>query len=227
MIGHPSETLEDVQAIADLCKRVFPRTQSGRHESQIARGCRHVRAQTADAIPMGFSGYRESIIAKQKLLKNELKDRNIKLSWTDPEDTLLEAWLTRGDRRMAEVIYSAWKNERSSTLGVNIVKHKRGLMRLPNMDSTPAFYTIVSAAPMKSFPWDCIERGTTQKLFVPGFSSIAGRQDPCGLPFELFRLRHPAGVCQHAPRKSGEIWKCPEVKSPAHKSKVELPVFGD
>ena len=27
-----------------------------------------------------------------------------------PEDTLLEGWLSRGDRRMAEVIYTAWKN---------------------------------------------------------------------------------------------------------------------
>ena len=36
--------------------------------------------------------------------------RNIKLSWTKPEDTLLEAWLSRGDRKLADVIYTAWKN---------------------------------------------------------------------------------------------------------------------
>ena len=35
--------------------------------------------------------------------------RGIKLTWTKPEETLLEAWLSRGDRRMGEVIYGAWQ----------------------------------------------------------------------------------------------------------------------
>ena len=58
MIGHPSETLEDVQAIADLCKRVITegRKVAGM-KVKVARRRQHVRAQTSDAIPMGFGGH--------------------------------------------------------------------------------------------------------------------------------------------------------------------------
>ena len=110
MIGHPSETLEDVQAIADLCKRVI---DEGR---KVASWKIKLHAGVGTFVPKPQTPFqwvavdtRESIVAKQALLKRELRDPNIKLSWTDPDDTLLEAWLSRGDRRMAEVIYSAWR----------------------------------------------------------------------------------------------------------------------
>ncbi len=152
MIGHPSETMEDVQAIADLCKRVI---SEGR---KVAGMKVKLHAGVSTFVPKPQTPFqwvavdtRESIIAKQKLLKNELKDRNIKLSWTEPEDTLLEAWLTRGDRRMAEVIYSAWKNGTKFDAWNEHRKTQAGWTRLPSMVSIRHSTHIVSAAPMKSF----------------------------------------------------------------------------
>ncbi|MDP3186132.1 MAG: radical SAM protein, partial [Anaerolineales bacterium] len=111
MIGHPSETLEDVSAIAKLCKAVLA---EGR---KTLGGRAKVHAGVSTFVPKPHTPFQwvacdtiEQIAAKQDLLKRELRDKNIKLSWTPPEDTLLEAWLSRGDRRMAEVIYTAWEN---------------------------------------------------------------------------------------------------------------------
>ncbi|NIP44727.1 MAG: B12-binding domain-containing radical SAM protein, partial [candidate division Zixibacteria bacterium] len=42
-------------------------------------------------------------------LRRELRGHGLKLNWNDPRETMLEAWLSRGDRRMANVIYEAWK----------------------------------------------------------------------------------------------------------------------
>jgi len=111
MIGHPSETMEDVQAIADLAKRVIA-------EGRKVAGMKvklHVGFNTFVPKPQTPFQWvsldtRESILEKQELLRQNLRDRNIKLSWNNPEDTLLEAWLSRGDRKIAEVIYTAWKN---------------------------------------------------------------------------------------------------------------------
>ena len=110
MIGHPSETLEDVQAIVDLCKRVLA-------EGRKALGAKaKVHAGVSTFIPKPHTPFQwvaldsvEQIRAKLDLLKRELRGPAFKLSWTPPEDTLLEGWLSRGDRRMSEVIYSAWK----------------------------------------------------------------------------------------------------------------------
>ncbi|HEY5157828.1 MAG TPA: TIGR03960 family B12-binding radical SAM protein, partial [Anaerolineales bacterium] len=111
MIGHPSETIEDVQAIADLCKRVLA---EGR---KVLGNKAKVHAGVSTFIPKPHTPFQwvsidtaEQIKAKQTLLMHELRGSAFKLSWTLPEDTLLEGWLSRGDRRMAEVVYSAWKN---------------------------------------------------------------------------------------------------------------------
>src|ERR1041384_5747907 len=111
MIGHPSETLEDVQEIADLCKRVLA-------EGRKVIGMKaKLNAGVSTFVPKSQTPFQwvscdtpEQIRAKQALLRRELmRDRNIKLSLTKAEDSFLEAWLSRGDRRMAEVVYAAWK----------------------------------------------------------------------------------------------------------------------
>jgi radical SAM superfamily enzyme YgiQ (UPF0313 family) len=106
MIGHPSETFEDVQAIADLCKAVLA---VGRQE--IGRRA-NLHAGVSNFVPKPHTPFQwvscdtiESLRAKQSLLKRQLRGDGLKLTWTQPEETMLEAWLTRGDRRMADVIY--------------------------------------------------------------------------------------------------------------------------
>ena len=52
----------------------------------------------------------EAVIKAQiGLLQRELRGPGIHFSWNNPEETLLEAFLTRGDRRLAEVIELAWR----------------------------------------------------------------------------------------------------------------------
>ncbi|MCX8024913.1 MAG: hypothetical protein N3A60_06900, partial [Thermanaerothrix sp.] len=47
----------------------------------------------------------EAVIKAQiELLQRELRGPGIHFSWNNPEETLVEAFLTRGDRRMADVI---------------------------------------------------------------------------------------------------------------------------
>jgi radical SAM superfamily enzyme YgiQ (UPF0313 family) len=112
MIGHPSETIEDVQAIVDLCKRII---DEGR---KVAGWKVKLNVGASTFVPKPQTPFqwvacdtRDNILEKQALLKRQLlKDKAIKLSWTKPEDALLEAWLSRGDRRISEVIYCAWKN---------------------------------------------------------------------------------------------------------------------
>jgi radical SAM superfamily enzyme YgiQ (UPF0313 family) len=111
MIGHPSETIEDVQAITNLCKQVLA---EGR---KVIGKKAQLHAGVSTFVPKPHTPFQwvpcdsvEQIQEKQALLKRELRQKNIKLTWTDPHDTLLEAWLSRGDRRMAEVVYRAWRN---------------------------------------------------------------------------------------------------------------------
>jgi radical SAM superfamily enzyme YgiQ (UPF0313 family) len=96
MIGHPDETLEDVKAIANLCKSVL----ANGHKVIGHRAKLNIGVSTF--IPKPHTPFQwvvcdavEQIKAKQDLLKQELRHRDIKLSWTCPDVTMLEAFLSR------------------------------------------------------------------------------------------------------------------------------------
>jgi radical SAM family uncharacterized protein len=215
MIGHPSETLEDVQAIADLCKCVLA-------EGRKVAGMKvKLHAGVSTFVPKPQTPFqwvacdrRENILAKQDLLRRELRDRNIKLSWTKPEDTLLEAWLSRGDRKLAEVIYSAWKRGAKFDAWNEHRQHETWLAAFAEHDLDPDFYAYRPRRTDEIFAWDHITAAVRKNFLFQDFrQSLEGqiRVDcrlncfACGIlpTFSDLRRDHP-----------GESWKCPEVKSP-------------
>jgi radical SAM superfamily enzyme YgiQ (UPF0313 family) len=233
MIGHPSETLEDVQAIANLCKRVI---NEGR---KVAGWKVKLHAGIGTFVPKPQTPFqwvsvdtRENVIAKQALLKRELKDRNIKVSWTEPDDSLLEAWLSRGDRRMAEVIYTAWKNGAKFDAWNEKKKFEIWASAFAQQGLDPAFYTYRQRRTDEIFPWDHISAALRKNFLFQDFrQSLEGQiRVDCRLNcFACGILPTFANVRRENP---GEAWKCPDVKSPAHNKQsatagIQLPVAGD
>ena len=110
MIGLPTETDEDVEAIAALVRMVL---KIGRkHHPSRAK----VNVSAATFVPKPHTPYqwlaledRDRVLEKQRLLRRLLRDRRIHLSWHDYDSTLLEATLARGDRRVGAAIVRAWR----------------------------------------------------------------------------------------------------------------------
>jgi radical SAM family uncharacterized protein len=213
MIGHPSEMLEDVRAIADLCKRVLA-------EGRKVAGKRvEVHAGVSTFVPKPHTPFQwvacdtvEQIEAKQRLLKDELRVRNIKLSWTKPADTLLEAWLSRGDRRLAEVIYRAWQNGAKFDAWGDQFRYEAWTAAFAAVNLDPAFYTHRPRATDEAFPWDHINPGVRKKYLLQDYQqSLEGetRVDcreqcfACGILPQFIEVRR-----QHP----GDVWKCPDVR---------------
>lgn len=110
MIGHPTQTLADVQAIADLSKEVL---QVGR---RVLGKKANVRIGVSTLVPKPHTPFQwapmedEAVINAQiDLLRRELVGPGMQFSWNNPEETLVEAFLTRGDRRLSAVIQRAWE----------------------------------------------------------------------------------------------------------------------
>ncbi len=204
MIGHPSETMEDVQAIVDLSKRVIA-------EGRKAVGWKvKLNVGVSTFVPKPQTPFqwvscdtKENILEKQAMLKRQLmKDKSIKVSWTKPEDTLLEAWLTRGDRRMAEVVYTAWKNGAKFDAWNEGKKDEAWLPAFEEHGLDPAFYTHRQRRTDEVFPWEHITAAVRKKFLFEDFrQSLEGHiRVDCRL--NCLRLRHPADLYQPAPRKS-------------------------
>jgi hypothetical protein len=216
MIGHPSETLEDVQAIIDLARAVL--SQGRRVHGKVAQ----VNVGVSTFVPKPHTPFQwvpldtvENIEAKQTLLKRGLRGKGLKLSWTDPEVTRLEALLSRGDRRLGRVIHRAWQ------LGARFDgwdEHFRAEAWWTAMDEAgldPAFYTHRQRAIDEIFPWDHIDVAVRKKFLAQdylmsqqGETRIDCRERcfACGIlpTFSQLRSETPAGA-----------WECPEVK-PKH-----------
>lgn len=214
MIGHPSETIEDVQAIADLCRMVLA-------EGRKVIGKRaQVNAGVSTFIPKPHTPFQwvpcdsvEQILAKQALLKRELRGPGLKLNWNPPEGTLLEAWLSRGDRRLSEVIYTAWK--RGARFDAWEEHFRFGLWQeaFTQAGLDPAFYTHRERPIDEALPWEHISTAMRKKYLTEDYLwSLQGRTRmdcrkrcyACGIlpTFADLRRQNP-----------GEVWQCPEVKS--------------
>jgi radical SAM family uncharacterized protein len=235
MIGHPSETLEDVQAIADLCKRVLA-------EGRKVIGMKaKLNVGVSTFVPKSQTPFQwvscdmpEQIKTKQILLRRELgRDKNIKLSLTDAEDSFLEAWLSRGDRRMAEVVFSAWEKGSRFDAWREGKKYEAWIEAFEEQGLDPLFYTHRQRRTDEVFPWEHITAAVRKNFLFQDFRmSLEGEiRVDCRLDcFACGILPTFAGMRRENP---GDVWKCPDVKSPARRIKSEsvnnnqLPVVGD
>jgi radical SAM superfamily enzyme YgiQ (UPF0313 family) len=234
MIGHPSETLEDVQAIADLCKKVL--TEGRKVIGMKAK----LHAGVSTFVPKSQTPFQwvscdtiEQIQAKQSLLKRELlRDKNIKLSWTNAKDTFLESWLSRGDRRMAEVVYSAWKKGTKFDAWDEGVKHDAWLAAFAEHGLDPLFYTHRQRRTDEVFPWEHITAAVRKNFLFQDFRQSLEGQIRVDCRLNCFACGILPTFANMRRDNPGDVWKCPDVKSPVSTnasamSSLKLPVVGD
>ncbi len=242
MIGHPAETLDDVRAIVDLCKAV-------RDEGRKILGNKvNVNAGVSTFVPKPHTPFQwvscdtlEQIYAKQDLLKRELRGPGLKLNWNNPRETQLEAWFSRGDRRLGKVLLEAWKRGAKFDAWQEHFNYEAWQQAFEVCGLDPKFYTHRQRLIDETFPWDHIDVAVKKSFLTEDYLwSLRGqtrvdcreRCFACGiLPrFTKLRMDTPA-----------EAWECPEVKPkhlrgtqraavavPAMQTvNLELPVAGD
>lgn len=212
MIGQPGETLEDVQAIADLAKSVIV-------EGRKVIGKRanlHIGVSTF--VPKPHTPFQwasldplPSVLEKQNLLKGQLRGPGMKLTWSNPRETILEAALSRGDRRLADVIETAWINGAKFDAWQDQFNYNTWMDAFEAHDIDPAFYTSRTRQLDEVFPWDHINAGISRRFLQKEYqNSLAGKLTDdcrencvaCGILPEFIELRRSL---------PGDSWFCPEV----------------
>jgi radical SAM family uncharacterized protein/radical SAM-linked protein len=109
MIGHPTETDEDVEAIGSLARRVLERGRTVRPGAQVNVG-------VSTFVPKPFTPFQwerqidiEETRHKQAILRRGLNVRGIRFRPHEAENSWLEGIVSRGDRRVGELFELAWK----------------------------------------------------------------------------------------------------------------------
>jgi radical SAM family uncharacterized protein/radical SAM-linked protein len=110
MIGLPTETAEDIQAIIIMVEKIsgMMRAVSGRKEIHVALSPFSPKAHTPFQWEEMLSV--EELENRSKQIKGSCRHlKNVKVSYRDPKVTLLETIMARGDYRVGDLIYQAWR----------------------------------------------------------------------------------------------------------------------
>lgn len=113
MMGLPTETLDDIAAIAQLAQKVV-NTFYQNPDKPKGKGVT-VSISVASFVPKPFTPFQwepqatmESLAEKQKVLLENVHTRKIQVSYHQPQTSFLEGVFARGDRRLCDVLEKAW-----------------------------------------------------------------------------------------------------------------------
>ena len=213
MIGQPGETIEDVQAIADLCKAVL---QEGR---KVIGKKANLHAGVSTFIPKPHTPFQwatldtlPSVLEKQNLLKAQLRGPGLRMTWSNPRESVLESALSRGDRRLGAVIEEAWKLGAKFDAWQDQFNFNAWMDAFDKVGISHEFFTSRPHELEEVFPWDHINPGVNRKFLQTEYlKSIQGEltadcRDNC---FSCGILPTFINVRRDNP---GDFWLCPEVQ---------------
>jgi radical SAM family uncharacterized protein len=162
MVGLPTETMDDVSSIIDLVSRICQvgRKTRGRQPTiRINVGIFIPKPHTpCQWLPQNTEG---QLVPKQELLKHGLRRTGAQFSWQDPSTSILESMLSRGDRRLGQVIYRAWKAGSKFDAWHEHFNISNWLQAIESCELDISFYTSRERPLDELLPWQHIDIGVS------------------------------------------------------------------
>jgi radical SAM superfamily enzyme YgiQ (UPF0313 family) len=171
MLGLPTETLEDVEGIANLGQKVVnafywnPDKPKGKGVT--------VSLSTSCFVPKAFTPFQwepqdtlEQLQEKQQHLRNSIHTKKISLSYHDAKTSFLEAILARGDRRLCRVLEEGCKRGFNLDSWSEHFDFDAWMSVFADCGLDPAFYANRRRPYDEILPWDHLDYGVTKAFLI-------------------------------------------------------------
>ncbi|MGI5888747.1 MAG: TIGR03960 family B12-binding radical SAM protein [Oscillospiraceae bacterium] len=201
MIGHPTETDEDVKAIAGIAQRVVDLYYQ--NENRKKGRAVQVSCSVACFVPKPFTPFEfvpmdtlEEFERKQKLLLGSVTSRKINIKYHDARTSVIEALLARGDRRLGKVILDVYRDGGVFESWDEGFSYDRWMRALEKNGLDLGFYTSRKRSLDEVFPWDHIDCGISRQFLIREYKkALEGKTTPsctekcsgCGIAAKLGR----------------------------------------
>ena len=169
MIGFPGETDDDIRALVDLTYQI------GQLRREIAGTPAEVNATVSFLVPKPHTPFAwlaqrseaYFLHAKQLILDahRRLRGKNIKFKFHHLERSLLEAALSRGDRRLSYVIETAYRHGARFDSWDECFNYQLYLDAFTEHQLDPAFYSQRTRPPEEILPWEHLAGDNKQQLY--------------------------------------------------------------
>lgn len=170
MMGLPTETLEDIAGIADLAQKVVNEFYKNPDKPK-GKGVT-VSISVASFVPKPFTPFQwepqdtmEQLVLKQKHLMENVHTRKIQVSWHQSRTSFLEGVFARGDRKLCNVIESAWRKGCKFDGWDEYFLFDKWMEAFEENDIDPAFYSNRRRDFSEILPWDHLDYGI-RKAFL-------------------------------------------------------------
>ena len=186
MMGLPTETMEDIEGIAETAQKVvdlyysLPKRGKGKGvQVTISCACFVPKPHTPfEFVPMDTE---EMLRAKQKHLLESVHSRKIKVNYHDSTTSFLEGVFAKGDRRLAPVIVEAYKRGCYFDGWEECFKYDTWLQTFADLGIDPAFYCQRPIGLDEVTPWSHMDYGVTHEYLVREYQKALAAQttQPC------------------------------------------------
>ena len=160
MLGLPTETDEDVAAIAELANRAVHVWRE--YASNKNRPLR-ITVSTSWFVPKPFTAFQwepqisiEEYERRVKLLRSSITAKAVTYNWHDGDTSFLEAVLARGDRRVGRVLEKAYRKGARLDAWTDCFDLGRWTEAFAECGLDPAFYANRERGRDEIMPWSVI-----------------------------------------------------------------------
>ncbi|MEM7165422.1 MAG: TIGR03960 family B12-binding radical SAM protein [Planctomycetota bacterium] len=185
MIGLPTEEDEDVLGIVETGKRLLEISKDYPQRKRI-----DITLSVSSHVPKPFTPFQwaamddmPEIERKHELLKKASAVRGLSLRWHQPKSSHLEGIVARGDRRIADVIETAWRKGCRFDSWADQLRFDLWMESIEEAGIDR--FTYLRTLPVDGrLPWDHIDCGTEQRFLLREYrKSLKDRlSPPCGKP---------------------------------------------
>lgn len=171
MIGLPTETMDDVAAIAALGQSVVDAYY--RCEKRSKGKSVRVTVSASSFVPKPFTPFQwepqdtiEQLHKKQEHIKESITTKKIQFNYHDADTSFLEAVFARGDRKLCRVLELACEKGFHFDGWNDCFSLEKWLELFEECELDPAFYANRRREFDEVLPWDHIDYGVSKQFFI-------------------------------------------------------------
>ena len=178
MMGLPTETDEDIVGIARLAEKV-----ARKYKEVTGRWGVTVTISVSCFVPKPHTPFQwygqlpeAEFHRRQRLLKDSITERAVKFNYHDARVSVLEGAIARGDRKIAQVIYQAWKDGAKFDGWNDLFKNEVWHEAFAKCGIDLHLYNERTRAPEEKLPWEHTTPGVSKEFLLREYGKALNGQ---------------------------------------------------
>ena len=166
MMGLPTETQEDLEGIIEISNKAAAIAQKYKRRGDVSVSLAGFVPKAHTPFQWAAQADRESLWEKGRWVKSNIRNRKVKLSYHEPEQTFLEGAFARGDSKLADVLEEVWRRGARFDGWAECFNFNLWMETFSDLGINPEDYVSRQRSLDEALPWDHIDSGVSKEFLL-------------------------------------------------------------